>query len=378
MDFHFTEEQNILRKTARDFLESECPSSFVLEMEADEKGYTEKMWQRMADLGWIALIIPEEYGGVGGGLLDLVVMMEEMGRACLPSPYFSSIVLGAITIIEAGNGEQKESFLPKIATGDLKLTMAHLEPCTTKYEPWLVEAEALPKEENYVINGTKLFVPDAHVADYIICVAKTRDQKDSKNSLTLFLVESSASGLEIVPLKNIAGSKEFEVSFNNVMVSKKDILGSVNEGASYLDKVLQIATVCKCSEMVGAAQKVLEMASSYAKEREQFGKPIGSFQAVQHHCANMLIAIEGSRYITYKTAWMLDKGIPCRKEVSVTKAWVSESYKEVVRLGHQVQGATAYMVEHDMPLYSRRAKVAEMVFGDANYHRQVVADELGL
>jgi alkylation response protein AidB-like acyl-CoA dehydrogenase len=130
--------------------------------------------------------------------------------------------------------------------------------------------------------------------------------------------------------------------------------------------------------MVGGAQKVLDMASAYAKEREQFGKPIGSFQAVQHHCANMLIAIEGSRYITYKTAWMLSQGVPCKKDVSVTKAWVSDAYKKVVALGHQVQGATAYMIEHDMPLYSRRAKIAEMGFGDAGYHRRLVADELGL
>ena len=378
MDFDFTEEQKILSKTARDFLESHCPSSFVLEMEEDEKGYTEELWRGMAELGWMALIIPEEYEGVGGSFLDLVVMLEEMGRACLPGPFFSTVVLGSQSIMEAGNESQRREFLPKIAAGDMTLTLAIAEPDTTKYDPYLVKTNALPHDNDFVIEGTKLFVPDAHVVDWIICAARTAGEQNSKEGITLFVVDRKTPGIECTPLKTIAGDKQSEVLFQKVHASEQDILGGLNNGGKHLENILQKAAVGKCAEMVGGAQKVLEMAANYAKEREQFGKPIGSFQAVQHHCANMLIDVEGSRFITYKAAWMLSKGIPCTKEVAAAKAWVGEACRRVSALGHQVQGGTAYIIEHDMPLYSRRAKAAEVSFGDAGFYRNIMAQEIGL
>jgi len=179
-------------------------------------------------------------------------------------------------------------------------------------------------------------------------------------------------------MKTIAGDKQFEVDFQGVAVPGDQLLGPLNQGGVILEQVLRKGTICKCAEMLGGAQKVLEMATEYAKEREQFGRPIGSFQAVQHHCSNMLMDIEGSRYIIYKVAWMLEKGISCAKQVSAAKAWTSETYKKVVGLGHQIMGATGYIIEHDMPLYSRRAKIAELALGDAGYHRELVARELGL
>jgi alkylation response protein AidB-like acyl-CoA dehydrogenase len=378
MDFNFTEEQKILQKTARDFLQSECPSSFVLEMENDEKGYTTELWHKMAELGWMALIIPEEYDGVGGNFLDLNVMLEEMGRACLPGPFFSTITLGCLSIMESGDESQLHNFLPRIATGDIVLTLALTEPEMTKYDPFLIRVNAMAQDDSYVIRGSKLFVPDAHVANYFVCAARTSGGARSKDGITLFLLDAKNSGIHITPLKTLAGDKQFEVTFDGVKVTKENILGQLNEGGVYLEKILQKAAVCKCAEMVGGAQKVLDMATEYAKEREQFGRPIGSFQAVQHHCANMLIDIEGSRYITYKAAWMLSENIPCTKIVAAAKAWVGEAYKRVVGLGHQVMGATAYIIEHDMPLYSRRAKIAEVAFGDANFHRNVVAQEIGV
>ena len=378
MDFNLTEEQKILRKTARDFLEAKCPSAFVLEMEKDEKGYTEGLWRGMAELGWMALIIPEEYEGVGGDFLDLVVMLEEMGRACLPGPFFSTVLLGSQSIMEAGNESQRRDFLPGIAAGGILFTLALMEPVTTKYDPYLIEVRASPQGKDFVIEGTKLFVPDAHVADYIICAARTSGESGSQKGITLFLVEKKAPGMSYTPLKTMAGDKQYEVHFNKVLVPPGNILGKVNEGGKYLEKVLQRGAVGKCAEMLGGAQKVLEMASSYAKEREQFGKPIGSFQAVQHHCANMLMDVEASRFITYKAGWMLSRGIPCAKEVAAAKAWVSEASRRVSALGHQVLGATAYIVEHDMPLYSRRAKAAEVSFGDAAFFRNMMAREIGL
>jgi 3-oxocholest-4-en-26-oyl-CoA dehydrogenase beta subunit len=377
MDFYFTEEQRILRETARDFLSSQCPSALVLEMEKDEKGYTPELWRKMAELGWMALVIPEEYEGIGGDFLDLVVMLEEMGRACLPGPFLSTVI-GAFGIMESANQQQMREYLPKVATGELKLTLAHTEPGHTRYDPFLVEVTASAEGSDYLIRGTKLFVPDAQVADHMICVARTKGEKNSPDGISLFIINSKSKGIKARALKTIAGDKQYEVFFQNVKVPGENLLGELHKGGKYLEKVLQKAIIAKCAEMIGGAQKVLEMASAYAKEREQFGKQIGSFQAVQHHCANMLMDVEGSRFITYKTAWMLGKGIPCAKEVAAAKAWVGESFKRVVGLGHQVLGATGYIVEHDMPIYSRRAKTAEMVFGDSNYCRQVVARELGL
>lgn len=377
MDFHLTEEQKILKKTARDFLQAECPSSFVREMEADERGYTLELWNEMAQLGWMALLIPEAYDGVGAGLLDLVLMLEEMGRSCLPGPFFSA-VMGSLSLMEAGNEEQKKQFLPRVGTGEWIVTMALSEPANRKYDPFLVEVEAVAKNGNFLVNGTKLFVPDAHVADYLVCSTRTSGHPGAKEGITLLIVDSKTPGIRLTPIKTLAGDKQFEVDFQEVAVPEDHLLGPLNQGGSILEQVLQKGTVCKCAEMVGGAERVLEMAAAFAKEREQFGKPIGSFQAVQHHCSNMLMDIEGSRYVTYKAAWMLGQGIPCAKQISAAKAWTSEAYKRVAGLGHQIMGATGYIVEHDMPLYSRRAKIAELALGDAGFHREQMARELGL
>lgn len=377
MDFNLTEEQKMLKDTARDFLAAECPMAFALKMEEDAQGCTPELWRKMADMGWMGLIIPEEYGGVGMGLLDLIVMVEEMGRVCLPGPFFSTIV-GSIGIIEGGSEPQKKTLLPKIAGGDMKMALAHLEPAHTKYDPFLVETTATAEGKGFSIQGTKLFVSDAGAADRFIVVTRTGGQKRSKDGISLFVVDSKSPGIRLTPLKTFAGDKQYEVAFERVRVSGEDLLGKLHKGGEVLERMLQKATICKCAEMVGASQRVLDVSAQYAKDREQFGKPIGSFQAVQHHCANMLIGIEGGRYITYKVGWMLNNNIPCTRQVSSAKAWVSDAFKKSVSLGHQIMGATGYIVEHEMPIYSRRAKVAESAFGDADYCRQVVAGELGL
>jgi alkylation response protein AidB-like acyl-CoA dehydrogenase len=378
MDFNLTEEQKMLRDSARDFLASQCPSSFVLEMEKDEKGYTEELWKKMAELGWMGLIIPEAEGGVGGSFMDLLIMMEEMGRACVPGPFFSTVVLGCQAILEAGTSSQKEALLPKIAGGNLLLTLAHMEPRQARYHPFSINTRAQRRDGQYQIDGVKIFVPDAHVADHLICVARTSGEAGGKEGISLFLVDRETAGVQISPLKTFTGEKQSEVSFEGVKVDEDALLGEVGQGGLILERLLQKAALCKCAEMIGGGQKVLDMASEYAKTREQFGRLIGSFQAVQHHCSNMLMDVEGSRYITYKAAWMLAENLPAARLVSTAKAWVSEAHKRVVALGHQIFGATGYIVEHDMPIYSRRAKAAELAFGDASYHRKVVADLLGL
>jgi alkylation response protein AidB-like acyl-CoA dehydrogenase len=378
MDFHFSEEQKMLRESARDFLQTECPKTFVREMEKDPKGYAPGLWRKMADLGWMGIVFPEAYGGIGGDFLDLLVLLEEMGRACLPGPFFSTVVLGGVPILEAGSASQKEEFLSRIASGRMIMTLAHTEPVTTQFDPHLIGVKARAEENRYSINGTKLFVPDAHVADYMICVVRTDGKNDSRKGITLFLVDAQSPGIKREVLKTVARDKQCEVTFQKVKVPPGSILGRLHEGAPILEKLLQKAAIAKCAEMIGGAQFVLDMCVSYAKEREQFGKLIGTFQAVQHHCANMVLNIEGGRYITYKAAWMLSKGIPCTKFVAVAKAWVSDAYKRVAGLGHQIMAGTGYMEEHDMPLYSRRAKAAELAFGDASYWKGWVAKEIGL
>jgi alkylation response protein AidB-like acyl-CoA dehydrogenase len=378
MDFILTREQKSMQKAAREFLKAECTSEFVREMEADDTGYTPEFWRKMVELDWMALTIPEEYEGVGGSLIDLVLMLEEMGRACAPGPFFSTIVPGITSIVEYGSDSQKRALLPKIADGQLVMTLALAEVATTRWDPNMIAVDAAAASDGYIINGTKLFVADAHAADYIICVARTSGGSMDPTGITLFLVDAKTPGIEMRPLKTIGGDKQFEICFKAVQVQGENILGKLNEGGAHLKRILQVAAVCKCAEMVGGAERVLEMSSAYAKERQQFGKPIGSFQAVQHHCANMLIDLEGSRYITYKAAWMLDNRMACDKEVAIAKAWVSEAYKRIAALGHQVQGGAAFMAEHDMTLYSRRAAAAAVTFGDVGYYREVIAGSIGL
>ena len=371
MDYKLNEQQEMLKKTARDFLNTECSKKLVKRMKLDERGYPQELWHKMAELGWMGLVFPEKYGGTGGSFLDLAVLLEEMGRACLPSPFFATVILAGMVILEMGSETQKHELLPKIAEGKLIVTLAWTE-AGTGYYPDKETARAVVDGSNYAISGTKLFVPYAHVADYIICVARTA------NGVTLFLVDSKSRGINYTLLKTIDGDKQFEVVFDNVKVSKKDILGKEGQRNIQLREVLQEAAVAKCIEMVGGAQQVLEMTVDYVKNRKQFGLPVGAFQAVQHHCANMLIDVNGAKFITYKVAWMISRGISCRKEVAMAKAWVSEAYRRVTALGHQIIAGAAFIEEHDLPLYFRRAKASEVAFGDADFHREIVAQKIGL
>ena len=376
MDFSISEEQEMLGKMASDFFANECPKSLVREMEKDETGFPEDLWEKMAELGWMSLIFPEEYEGMGSSFLDLVILLEEMGGACLPGPFFSSIILGGLTLLEAGNEEQKRKILPQVAGGKLLLTLALTEP-SGKYTPDGIQVKASRENGAYVIEGTKLFVPDAHIADYIICVARTKEGTQEEG-ITLFLVDAKDSGITCNPLITIAGDKQFEVVFNKTKVAEKDILGEIEGGWSYIEKVWPKIVVARCAEMVGGAQQVLEMTTDYAKQRIQFGRPIGSFQSIQHYCTDMLTYVDSSRFITYEAAWMLSEGIPCRREAAIAKAWISEAFRKVTTSAHQIHGAIAYTEAHDLYLYSKRAKAWELLFGGADFHLDTVAKEMGL
>ena len=374
MKLTLTEEQEMLRKTARDFLADKCSKTFVKQMKESEAGYSRELWQEMAELGWMGLAFPDKYSGGDMNFLDLAVLLEEMGRACLPGPFFSTVILGGLPILDFGSEEQKQEYLPKLIRGEKIFTLALTEPGYQNYDSSSIIVEATPDNGNYIINGTKLFVPDAHIADYLLCIARTRPE----NGVGIFLTDANNPRINYTVLKTIAGDKLCEVVFDQVPVPKANILAQFDQGWSAVQKIIERATVGKCCEMVGNMQRILEMTIDYAKERKQFDRPIGSFQVIQHYCANMATDVDGARLSTYQAAWMLSEGLPCTKEVAIAKAWIGEASQRVSALAHQIHGAIGVTIEHDLHLYTRCAKAAELAYGDTNFYREVVAKEMGL
>ncbi|HEY49897.1 MAG TPA: acyl-CoA/acyl-ACP dehydrogenase [Dehalococcoidia bacterium] len=377
MDYALSEQQEMLKNTARDFLAKECPKTLVREMEKDEKGYSPELWKKMAELGWMGLVFPEGYGGSGLTVLDLTILLEEMGRALVPGPFLSTVVCGGLTILKWGSAEQKKELLPRIAKGELILALALTEP-SASYFAEDITVKAAPDGDDFVVSGTKLFVENAHVADYLICVTRTKEGKNKKDGITVLLVDARSPGISYTLLKTFTADKQCEVIFDKVRVPKSNVLGKVDKGWQIVEDIIEQAAFALCPWMTGGAQQVLEMATEYAKEREQFGRPIGSFQALQHKCANMATDIAGARDITYQTAWKISEGLPYKKDISIAKAWINEAYRNACVEGTQIHGGIGITQDHDMQLYYRRAKGMEIAFGDADYHLELVAQEMGL
>ena len=375
MDFGLTEEQKMLRKSARDFLESECPASLVKEMAEDDKGYSPELWRKMAELGWQGLIFSGQYGGGDGSFVDLVILLEETGRALLPSPFLST-VLGGAAVLEAGSEAQKAELLPGIISGDIILSLALTEP-STRYPGSSMATRAVAQDGGYVVNGTKLFAPMAHVADYLICTARTNNGGKADDGITGFIINAKSPGITLTPLKTIGRDKQYEITLDNVAVPAGNILGQYDKGWEYISRtLLPMATLAQCAEMNGGAQKVIEMTVEYAKERITFGQPLGSRQAIQHLCSDMLVALESARVLTYLAAWKISQGLPCDPDVSMAKYKANECYTQVVSEGTRIQGGDSIVVDHDMPLYYWRAKAAEITLGNSDYHLETIAREL--
>jgi alkylation response protein AidB-like acyl-CoA dehydrogenase len=343
-------------------------------MEKTETGYSRELWQEMAELGWIGLAFPGKYGGGDMSFLDLAVLLEEMGRACLPGPFFSTVILGGLPILDVGSNEQKQEYLPKIIGGEKILTLALTEPGYDNYDGSSIKVAASRSGNNYVISGTKLFVPDAHIADNLLCVARTGPE----NGITIFLVDAKDPKIDCTVLETIAGDKLCEVVFDQMPVPEASVLGRLGQGWGTVHKTIERAALGKCCEAVGNIQQVLEMTVDYAKERKQFDRPIGSFQAIQHYCADMATDVDAARFSTYRAVWMLSEGLPCTKETAIAKAWTGKASQRVLALAHQIHGAIGATIEHDLHHYTRRAKAAELAFGDADFYREVVAREMGL
>lgn len=374
MDFDFTTQQGVLRKAARQFLASNCPAGLVRSIEETGAGYGAELWEKMTALGWPSLAVPGEFGGGGGTFLDVCILVEEMGRALAPVP-FTPVVLSQYAIMEAGTDEQKKKFLPDLASGKLKMTPA-LNDSDFSFDPSAFETEASRKGDQYVLKGTKHLVPSGIVADTYLIAA--RSGSNTKDCVSLFLVDRSARGVMASGARAIGGDAPASVTLDGVVVTQDRILGPLGKAQPLLERLIQRGAVLKCAEMIGGAQWVMEKTVDYVKERVQFDRPVGSFQAVQHRCANMAMSCDGARFVTYQAAWLQSEGFPCEREVAIAKAWVSEAYTRVCLDAHQAHGAIGFTKEYDLQLYTRRAKAAELAFGDARYHYEALADLMGL
>jgi alkylation response protein AidB-like acyl-CoA dehydrogenase len=367
MDFDLSKPQKLLKNSAREFLARECPARRVRELMETETAHDERLWQAIADQGWVGLLIPEEHGGLGLGLVELAAVAEEMGRACLPGAFLSTLTAAAL-IERAGNQAQRAKYLEPIAAGELKATIALLEEGAS-WDVDSVKLEATRGDGNFHLTGRKLFVPDADTADLLICVARDGD------GLALLPVERGADGLLVKPMPAMDGTRKiYEVAFAGVSVLEADALGADGDARGALSGALEVAATALCAEMVGGMQWVLDTTVEYAKTRQQFGRAIGSFQAVQHQCADILLMTESARSAAYYAAWTLTEADPAASvAVSIAKAYCSDAYREVGNRGVQVHGGIGFTWEHDLQLYYKRSKSSETLFGDATFHRERIA-----
>ena len=374
MDIKLSEDQFEIARHARRFCENESSMEYVRSMFEDERGFTDEVWAKMAELGWMGMRIPESHGGLELGLLDLAVVLEEMGRGLAPGPFFSTVLLAAEAIMESGGEEQKGEYLPRIATGEMKGTLALHEP-DSGADPGYIQMEARPAGDGFLLNGTKLFVPDAHVADFLVCVARTEAGEDPTRGLTLFQLDTNTQGITVSRLPTMDGTRKLcALDLSEVRVSEEGILGERNRGWEALARSLQRAQVGLCAESVGGAQRDLDISAVYAKVLIQFDQPICAFQAVKHRCAQMYVEVESARSILYWAAWAQDHGAPGEAALSASaaKAYCSEVFRNCTAGALQVLGGTGFSWEHDIHLYLKRAKANEVALGDPVYHREQV------
>ncbi|HEX7097156.1 MAG TPA: acyl-CoA dehydrogenase family protein [Acidimicrobiales bacterium] len=371
MNFAFSEEQEELRRITRQFLEDKSPESAVRELMATEKGYDEAVWRQMAEqMGLQGLIIPEEYGGSGFTYIELIVVLEEMGRALLCAPYFSTVVLGANTLLHCGDDAAKSAYLPGIASGETIATLAFTED-NGRWDERGITATATQKGDGWVIDGHKMYVLDGHVANLILVAART------PKGVSLFAVPGDAPGLTRTALATMDQTrKQARLELSETPAT---LIGTEGEGWPVIERVLDLAAVALAAEQVGGAQKCLEMSVEYAKVRVQFGRPIGSFQAIKHKCADMLLEVESAKSAAYYAGWCaseLNDELP--SVASLAKAYCSEAYFHASAENIQIHGGIGFTWEHPAHLYFKRAKSSELLFGDPTYHRELLAQRIGI
>ena len=367
MDFDLNKAQKLLQQSARDFFARECKPERVRDLMATETAYDDGLWRAMADQGWTGLIIPEDFGGLGLSLVDLIAVSEEMGHACLPGPFLSTLWAAALINLAGAEGQRKQ-YLEPIAAGDMKATVALLED-GADWNPEAVGLRAEKAGKEFRLRGRKEFVTDAEIADLIICVARGNE------GLVLAPVEKGAKGMKIAATPGVdATRKLYSVEFEDVVAPEADALAFNTRTLDAVESATATAVVALSAEMVGGMRWTLETAVEYAKTRQQFGKAIGVYQAVQHQLADMFLMTEGARSAVYYAAWAVSENDPSAKlAVSIAKAYCSDAAREVGNRGAQAHGGIGFTWEHNLQLYYKRAKASEAMFGDANYHREEIA-----
>jgi alkylation response protein AidB-like acyl-CoA dehydrogenase len=358
MQFGLTETQQMLKNSAREFFPAECPMAEVRRLMEVDGAYDAALWRKIAGHGWTGIIVPEEHGGMGLGLVEMAIAAEEMGRALLPGPFFSTVIVAGALLDAMPQWRQR---IERIAAGEERATLALLEDSAR----WDHDSIRLSLSGGR-ISGRKLFVPDAAMADFLLCAVRCGEE------LTIVQIDPRGRGVSIRPMPALDRTRQlYAIEFDRAAV---EILATGREAEVALDRACDIACVALAAEMAGAMQRVLEITVEYAKTRKQFGKPIGQFQAVQHHCADMLVLTESSCSAACYAAWALQEGAPgAHTAVSIAKAYASDACREVINRGIQVHGGMGFTWENDLHLYYRRAKASEIAFGDAAFHRERIA-----
>ena len=374
MDVLLNEEEQMVKNLAREFLEGECPPSLAREMEKDDLGYPPELWEQLAQLGWFGMSLPEQYGGQGLGLTYLGLVLEEVGRAIAPVPFHSTMV-PALTIASDGSEAQKQDILPRVSSGGLVMTWAFSER-NPRLVPEAINLSAEAQGDEFILNGEKMFVDNFNAAGQCLVVCRTAPASSENQGISLFLVDTGSPGLSNIPLTTLAKDKQSKVVFDGVRVPAANLVGALNEGWPIADSMLERATVLLCAQMVGAARKDAEMAIEYSKNRTAFGRPIGSFQSIQHLCADMTLWVDGGQLLTYEALWKMDQGIPAGVEVSQAKAFCNDKCEATVRSSQVIHGGIGFMMEFDLHLWFRRVTAWTMRLGTSFEHRAKIANAL--
>ena len=373
MDVLLTEEEEMLKNSAREFLEAECSPELAREMEKDDLGYPPELWKQMATLGWVGMALPERYGGQGLSLTYLGLVMEEVGRHIVPVPLHSTMT-AALTINADGTEEQRRETLPRVCSGDMVLTWAFSE-ADPRYRPESVKMEARRDGDDYLLNGTKMFVDNFNAAEKCLVVCRSSGSQGEKG-ISLFLVDTSTPGISHELLTTLAKDKQSQVVFENVRVPASALIGEEGSAWPIVEAMLDRGTALLCTQMTGAARKDAEMAIDYSKNRLAFGRPVASFQSIQHICADMIMWVDGGQLLTYEALWRMDQGLPASVEVSQAKAFCNEKCEAVVRSSQIIHGGIGFMMEFNLHLWFRRVTAWTLRLGTTFEHRARVARAL--
>lgn len=374
MEFALNDEQQLFRDSARRFLQEQCHARVLRELEKSPFGFSEKLWQGMVKQGWTGIIVPERYGGSSLGYLELGVLLEEIGSAAFDSPFFANLI-ATLAMLVGGSAGQKEQFLPAVVDGTMIVSPAVEEPGVS-YELRFVSTRATRSGGGYRLSGRKMFVPYATAASHLLVFARTGGAAGDKDGCTLLLVERNSPGIALAPLATIAPDRQFQVDFDDVVVPAEAVVGQAGAALPMLEDAYGKGTALICAEMVGGAAHQLAVTAEYMKQRVQFDRPLGTFQAVQHHLADMFTLVQGSRWTSYQALDRLDRNMPAAREIAIAKAFTSDACQRVAALAHQLHGGVGVDMENDLQFYFRRAKAMELKFGPSPVQLKRLGEQL--